>query len=104
MAVQGLKESAPVYNVRQNKFRNYEHEGTGFLFDRATRKVYGRQKNDGSIAQLTIEDIEKCHNLGFDYQIPVNLTSNKDKEEEEDEDEEIQESDEEEEEEEEDDE
>lgn len=78
-AVQSLKDSAPMFTVKKNKFGNYAHEGTGFLFNRETQKVFGRQKPDGSIAPLVAEDIEACRSLGFSFDLPPNLTSKEDK-------------------------
>ena len=82
-AIQNLKETVPVHHVRMNKWRNYEHEGTGFVIDRNTQMVYGIQKSDGTVTQLTAEDLEACHALGFGYQAPANLVSKADREEEE---------------------
>jgi len=66
MSMRSLKSSAPVCIVKKNKFNNYEHEKTGFLFNGETRKVYGKQRNDGSVAPLTAEDAEVCYNIGFE--------------------------------------
>ena len=90
-SVQTLKDSAPVCTVKKNKFNNYEHEGTGFLFNRETQKVYGKQKNDGTVAPLTAEDVEACRSMGFEFDLPPNLTSKDDKQAEND-DEELEES------------
>lgn len=78
-AVQTLQDSAPVCTVKKNQWGNYAHEGTGFIFDRKTHNVFGRQKSDGTVAQLTAEDIESCKSLGFSYTLPPNLTSAEDK-------------------------
>lgn len=86
-SVQSLKDSAPVFTVKKNKFGNYAHEGTGLLFERDTQKVFGRQKPDGSIAPLVAEDIETCRSMGFSFNLPPNLTSKEDKTAEEDEEE-----------------
>ena len=72
-AVAALKDSAPVFSVKMNKYKNYEHEPTGLLFDRKTEEVYGRQKSDGQVAQLTIDDLETCKCLGFKFRIPERL-------------------------------
>ncbi len=86
-AVSNLKETAPVFSVKMNKWRNYEHEGTGLLFDRKTEEVYGRQKSDGTVVQLTLDDIETCKNLGFKFRLPERLVSKDEKETEEEEEE-----------------
>lgn len=86
--IASLKEKAPVFSVKMNGFKNYEHEGTGLLFDRKTEDVYGRQKKDGSITPLTSDDIETCKKLGFKFRLPERMTSKEDKVEEEDDEEE----------------
>jgi hypothetical protein len=85
--------------VRRNKFDNYEDPQTGFILDH-TKTVIGRQNPDGTIDALTLEDIETCKRLQYNFKTPDNLTSKKDKdddeEELEDEDEELEDEDEEE--------
>ncbi len=77
--------------VRRNKFGNWEHQGSGILIDRDTRKAYGKQNSDGSVSPLTSEDIDLCKTVGFKYILPDNISSNDndDNEEEEDEDEDL---------------
>lgn len=73
--------------VRRNKFGNWEHQGSGILIDRDTRKAYGKQEQDASVSPLTEEDIELCKTIGFKYILPDNIKSkNEDMEEDEDED------------------
>jgi len=63
--------------VKRNKFGNYEHEGTRFLLSRATQKVYGKQKSDGSVASLTKKDIEVCKSMGFYFDLePIHEMGN----------------------------
>lgn len=76
-----IQEQAPVFSVKMNKFKLYEHESTGFLFDRKTEEVYGRQLPDGKIAPLTVEDIENCKRLGFKFRTPERMVSNESKDE-----------------------
>jgi hypothetical protein len=60
--------------IRRNKFNNYEHPESGFIFDNDTKTIIGKQKNDGSIEDLSSEDIEKCKYLyNFKYKLPSNL-------------------------------
>ncbi len=79
--------------VRRNKFGNWEHQGSGILIDRDTRKAYGKQEQDGSVSPLTDEDIELCKTIGFKYILPDNIKSknedNDEEEMEEDEDEDL---------------
>jgi hypothetical protein len=73
--------------VRRNKFGNWEHQGSGILIDRDTRKAYGKQQSNGSIGPLTSEDIELCKSIGFKYVLPDNISSNDNEEMDEEEDE-----------------
>ena len=57
-------------NIRKNKWNNYEEKNTGFVFNPSTEEVVGRQMADGTIATLTLNDIELCKANGFAYQIP----------------------------------
>ncbi len=62
--------------VRRNKFGNWEHQGSGILIDRDTRKAFGKQNSDGSVSPLTSEDIDLCKAVGFKYILPDNISSN----------------------------
>ena len=73
--------------VRRNKFGNWEHQGSGILIDRDTRKAYGKQQSNGSVVPLTSEDIELCKSIGFKYVLPDNISSNDNEEMDEEEDE-----------------
>lgn len=66
--------------VRRNKHGNWEHYGSGIVLDKQTRKAYGRQLDDGSVAPLSEEDIEVCKCVGFKYILPDNIKSRDDKE------------------------
>ena len=50
--------------LRKNKYGNYEHPSTGFVFDKDTKRVYGRQV-ENNIEKLTDNDIETCKRLNF---------------------------------------
>jgi hypothetical protein len=89
--VKQLQEEVPVYKVKLNKWRNYEHQGTGLLFDRKTSEVYGRQQADGSVAALTADDILTCKKLGVSFRMPENITSNEEEKQEEEEEVELEE-------------
>ena len=64
---QAPRQPVPVYRVRQNRWRNYEHESTGFVFDRQTRAIFGRQQPDGTVSPLTEEERKVCDDMGFNY-------------------------------------
>jgi hypothetical protein len=71
--IKKLVEKIPSISIKRNKHDNYEHEETGFVFNNKTQKVYGRQLHDGSVAELTPEDIDICNKYKFSYYIPDNL-------------------------------
>lgn len=75
-----LVAKVPSIAIKRNKFNNYEHEETSFVFDNKEKKVYGKQNSDGSISQLTKEDINLCNKYKFSYVIPDNLDSKSNKE------------------------
>jgi hypothetical protein len=68
-----LVEKIPKIEVSRNKFGNFEHFESSFVFDQKTQKVYGKQKPDGSIDELTEEDIDLCNKYKFTYNLPKNL-------------------------------
>ena len=74
--------------VKRNKFGNFEHQGSGIVLDRNTHKAYGKQNDDGTVSELTEEDIEFCKSIGFKYILPSNIKSKDDEKEENDEEEE----------------
>lgn len=63
--------------LTKNSFGNNEHKPTGLVFNRETRKVFGKQNPDGSVDPLTDEDIETCNKYKFQYMIPENLNTKK---------------------------
>lgn len=69
----------PVIEIRRNKYGNFEHTDTSFVFNKETNKVYGKQNPDGSISCLTVDDINICHKFKFSYEIPSNLNIVSDK-------------------------
>jgi hypothetical protein len=70
-----IEERKTTIQVRRNAFGNYEHYGSGIVLDKDTKEAYGKQRKDGSIEQLTKEDIELCISLGFAYRKPDNIKS-----------------------------
>jgi len=71
--IKKLVEKIPSIQIRRNKFDNFEHEETSFVFNNKTQKVYGKQNKDGSVSDLTSEDIDLCNKYKFSYYIPENL-------------------------------
>jgi hypothetical protein len=64
-----VKRPTETLRLKKNKSGNYEHPGTGFVFDPQTKEVFGKQQQDEVVA-LTLSDIEVCKQLGFRYRIP----------------------------------
>jgi hypothetical protein len=71
--VKKLTADIPVIPIRRNAYGNLEHPETGLVFDRKTETVIGKQQDDGTIADLTDEDIEACKRFKFKYTTPDNL-------------------------------
>lgn len=67
------------FALKRNKFGNFEHIETGFVFNEVTVSVFGKQNADGSIAPLTVEDINICNKYKFAFNIPAKLTGLDDK-------------------------
>ena len=74
--IKKISASQPVFNIRRNKFNNYEDINTGFVFDNLSKKVIGKQNPDGRISDLTKEDINICNKYKFKYVLPNNLDKN----------------------------
>ena len=51
--------------VTKNEQGNFEHKETGFIFDATTKKVVGKQADDGAVVNITITDLEVCKEFGF---------------------------------------
>lgn len=79
MVISKLTSDVPTISIRKNAFGNYEHSGTSFLFDDKTRKVIGKQNDDGTIANLTRDDMDTCNKYKFCFEIPDNLNETKEK-------------------------
>jgi hypothetical protein len=71
--IKKLVEKIPSIQIRRNKFDNFVHEETGLVFNNKTQKVYGKQNSDGTVSDLTSEDIDLCNKYKFSYYIPDNL-------------------------------
>jgi hypothetical protein len=63
----------PTIAIRKNKFGNHTHPETSLVFDEITKKVIGKQNENGKIDDLTSEDIDVCNQYNFEFVIPKNL-------------------------------
>jgi hypothetical protein len=59
--------------IDKNKWGNYQHTPTGLLYDPKSETIYGKQLQDGSIAELSLDDIEICKSFRVGYQLPQKL-------------------------------
>ena len=55
--IEERKSSVTIY---QNSFGNWEHHGTGLVWDQQTKRVIGRQLPNGSVANLSENDKNLC--------------------------------------------
>lgn len=68
-----LVEKIPKIEIKKNSWGNFEHTETSLVFDKNANKIYGKQNADGSISELTPEDIDLCNKYKFSYVLPMNL-------------------------------
>ena len=68
-----LVANIPNILVKRNKYNNYEHPETGLVFDNETKTVIGKQNKNGSVDDLSEDDIDQCNAFKFKFQIPSNL-------------------------------
>lgn len=71
-----VHKAVPPIALHRNKFGNFEHTDTNFVFNEKTEKVYGRQNADGTVSPLAVDDINLCNKFKFSYDIPLNLQDN----------------------------
>lgn len=68
-----LTAKVPTVAIRRNQFGNHEHPETSLVFDKKTKKVIGKQNDDGTVDDLTKADIDICNQYKFEYTTPDNL-------------------------------
>jgi hypothetical protein len=71
-----LQAKPMTYNIKKNEFGHFSHSETGLIFDKDSRKFYGKQHSSGRIDPLSEEDIELCNQYKFPYTVPENLKKN----------------------------
>jgi hypothetical protein len=74
--IKKITSDIPVFLLKQNDHGNFEHAETGFVFDKHTETVIGKQEKDGTISELLEDDIETCKKFKFQYHLPKNLDKN----------------------------
>jgi hypothetical protein len=71
-----VKKYIPIINVSRNQWGNYEHKDTGLVFNQ-DHLIYAKQIKDGTLVNLTPDDIETCKQYKFEWVLPENLNWNK---------------------------
>ena len=61
--------------IKKNRFDNYEHEPTSFVFNKNTKCVIGKQSDNGDIIQLDDDDFEICKQYKFKFKIPETIST-----------------------------
>lgn len=70
-----LKAVIPPVLIKRNEYDNFEHVETKLVFNRKTTEAIGVQLEDGSVRELTRDDISICNKYNFKYVIPSNLST-----------------------------
>lgn len=73
-----IEKRKTLFQVMKNKFGNFEHVPTGFVFDNKTDEAIGKQNKDGTIQPLTLNDIELCKENNWSYRPGLKVLSNGD--------------------------
>ena len=68
-----ISAASPIIVIRRNEHGNHEHADSRFVFNPTTKKVIGKQEDDGSVVPITKSDIDTCNKYNFDYEIPESL-------------------------------
>ena len=79
--VKQIQKKVPIIQLRRNKYGNFEHPETNFVFvlkKGDEKEVIGKQIYDeqGTVADLIAEDFELCKKFKFRYILPDNLDKN----------------------------
>jgi hypothetical protein len=62
-----------IKNLCKNKYNHFEDLETHLLFSQETREVYGKQLEDGTVAELSLQDIELCKKQGYGFVPPSTI-------------------------------
>jgi len=69
---------SPFIKVERNKHGNYQcldEKISKFIIDPQTLDMIGIQRDDGSIEELSKSDIDICKELGYNFKLPLSLSS-----------------------------
>ena len=64
-----------IIKIRKNSFNNYTHESSSLVFDPNESIVIGKQTANGTVVELTVDDINTCNKLKFEYNLPDDLNT-----------------------------
>jgi len=84
--IKKIDEKKKIMVLNENQWNNHEHAESGIVFKQFDKvsKAYGKQLKDGTVAELSKEDIDYCKSMAWDYQLPSTIIeTKKDKKEEE---------------------
>ena len=73
--IKKIVAASPVIVIRRNEHGNHEHPDSRFVFNPTTKKVIGKQEDDGTVSAITKNDIDTCNKYNFFYEIPECLDS-----------------------------
>jgi hypothetical protein len=62
----------------RSPFGNFIHEQSKLVFESRTKSVIGKEMDDGTVEELTTDDINICNKYKFEYVLPENLEKNTD--------------------------
>lgn len=63
-----ILHNAKTINVKRNQFGRYEDPSTNFVFSDTTMKVIGKQLEDGTVGELSEEDLLLCDQMLLEVQ------------------------------------
>ena len=73
--ITSIQSSIQAVKIKKNTFGNFEHSETGFIFNKESQEVVGKQNQDGQVIPLTDSDIELCNKFKFKYVVPETINS-----------------------------
>jgi hypothetical protein len=71
--IKNITSTIQTIPIRKNCHGNLEHSETKLIFDKNTKKVFGKQEDDGTVSDLCDDDIQNCKKFKFAYDVPQNL-------------------------------
>lgn len=74
--IKKIKAESNKIIIKRNVFNNYVHVDSQMVFDGKKKLVIGKQRDDGTVSELSREDIDICNKYGLDYEMPSDLDKN----------------------------